>query len=212
MSVEAHLAPYLNRFVILLRQNSVAKLELSCNNGKLTVNISHDMGVVEQATPKANTPTSYNEVLKNNLNISQTNRLQRRAADRAEKANKEAEQAHAQAAKANRDMEDVAEKARTEAEEARSEIEKFKSLAEKTQHEAEKFKTEAKEAKSEIEKARNEGLHRAATLTTKLNNIKVTLAKKDDELLEAQNVIMTSEHQTDKRGNQRKVMKSTSCN
>ena len=210
MSVEAHLAPYLNRFVILLRQNSVAKLELTCNNGKLTVNISHDMGVVEQATPKPNNPPSYNEVLKKNLNRSQTNRLQRRAADRAEKANKDAKEGHAEAAKANRDTEVVAEKARTEAEEARSEIEKFKSLAEKAQ--LEKFKTDAKEAKSEIEKARNEGLHRAATLTTKLNNIKVTLAKKDDELLKAQNVIMTSEHQTDKPGNQRKVMKSAGCN
>ena len=203
MSVEAHLAPYLNRFVILLRQNSVAKLELTCNNGKLTVNISHDMGVVEQATPKPNTPPSYNEVLKKNLNRSQTNRLQRRAADRAEKANKEAEQTHAEAAKANRDREDFAEQARTEAEEAMSEIEKMKSFAKKAQLEAEKFKTDAKEARSEIEKARNEGLHRAATLTTKLNNIKLTLANKDDELTKAQNVIMAFKHQTDKTANQR---------
>ena len=61
MSIAANLAPYLNRFVILLRQNSVAKLELGCQNGKLTVNISHVMGVIEQATPKPNTPPSYNE-------------------------------------------------------------------------------------------------------------------------------------------------------
>ena len=65
---------------------------------------------VEQATPKPNTPPSYNEVLKKNLNRSQTNRLKRRAADRAEKANREAEQTHAEAATANIDREDVAEK------------------------------------------------------------------------------------------------------
>ena len=159
MSVEAHLAPYLNRFVILLRHNSVAKLELTCNNGKLTVNISHDIGVVEQASPKPITPPSHNEVLKKNLNRSKTNRLQRRAADRAEKANKEAEEAHSEAAKSKRDREDVAEQAKTEAEEAMSEIKKFKSLAAKAQLEAEKFKTDAKEARSEIEEARNEGLY-----------------------------------------------------
>ena len=45
MSIEAHLAPYLNRFVILWRQNYVAKLELTCQDGKLTVIISHVMGV-----------------------------------------------------------------------------------------------------------------------------------------------------------------------
>ena len=75
MAVEAQLAQYLNRFVILLRQNSVAKLELSCSNGKLSVNISHDMGLVEQATPHP--PPSYKEVLKKNLKRSQINRLQK---------------------------------------------------------------------------------------------------------------------------------------
>ena len=155
MSVEAQLAPYLNRFVILLRHNSVAKLELTCNNGKLTVNISHDIGVVEQASPKPITPPSHNEVLKKNLNRSQTNRLQRRGADRAEKANKEAEEAHAEGAKAIRDRQDITEQATTEAEDVMSEIEKVKYLAEKAQLEAEKFKTDAKEARSEIEKARN---------------------------------------------------------
>ena len=75
MAVEAQLAPYLNRFVILLRHNSVAKLELSCSNGKLSVNISHDMGLVEQATSQP--PPSYKEVLKKNLKRSQINRLQK---------------------------------------------------------------------------------------------------------------------------------------
>ena len=89
MAVEAQLVPYLNRFVILLRQNYVAKLELSCSNVKLSVNISHDIGLVEQATPYP--PPSYKEVPKKNLKRSQINRLQKRAAERADKAGKEAE-------------------------------------------------------------------------------------------------------------------------
>ena len=58
-----------------------------------------------------------NGVLKKNHNRSRTNRLQRRAAERDEKANREAGEAHAEAAKDNKDREDFAEQARTEAEE-----------------------------------------------------------------------------------------------
>ena len=116
MAVEAQLAPYLNRFVILLRQNSVAKLEISCSNGKLNVNISHDMGLVEQATPHP--PPSYKEVLKKNLKRSQINRLQKRAAERADKASKEAEEAEAETAKVTKYSNEIAEKVNVAAEEA----------------------------------------------------------------------------------------------
>ena len=156
MAVEAQLAPYLNRFVILLSQNSVAKLELSCSNGKLSVNISHDMGLVEQATPHP--PPSYKEVLKKNLKRSQINRLQKRAAERADKAGKEAEGADAEAVKVTNDSNEVAEKANSEAEEAlkaRTDIEKHRNLAGKAQAEAIKFKADAEEARCEAAKAKS---------------------------------------------------------
>ena len=63
-----------------------------------------------------------------------------------------------------------------------------------------------------LKKARNEGLHRAGTLTTKLNIIKLTLVNKDDELTKAQNVIIALKHQTGITGKQRKVRKSPGCN
>ena len=91
MSLHDHIAPYLNRFVILFNQNATAKLELSCTEGKVNVNIFHDLGAIKQPLPP--TPPvqkrSYNKVLKNNLKTSQLNRLKRRAAARAEEAKTE---------------------------------------------------------------------------------------------------------------------------
>ena len=40
MAIQEHLAPYLNRFVILLHQKATAKLELTCKDGKVNVNMS----------------------------------------------------------------------------------------------------------------------------------------------------------------------------
>ena len=78
MSIQEQLAPYLNRFVILFHQNASAKLELSCTNGKVSVNIMHDFGVVEKTVPpKKPDQQPYNEVLKKNLKQSQINRLQK---------------------------------------------------------------------------------------------------------------------------------------
>ena len=78
MSVQEHIAPYLNRFVILFNQNATAKLELSCAEAKVNVNIFHELGAIEQPLPP--TPpvkkAGYNEVLEKNLKISQLKRLQ----------------------------------------------------------------------------------------------------------------------------------------
>ena len=72
MSVHDQLAPYLNRFVILLHQNAKAKLELSCEDGKVNVNINHDLGKVVNTTHHA-VPSNpaYNDVMKNNVSMSQ---------------------------------------------------------------------------------------------------------------------------------------------
>ena len=48
MSAQEHLAPYLNRFVILLQQKAKARLKLTCNEGKLNINIHHDIGVINE--------------------------------------------------------------------------------------------------------------------------------------------------------------------
>ena len=40
----------LQRFVVLLYQNSTAKVEISCEDGKLSTNLFHDLGVVEDTT------------------------------------------------------------------------------------------------------------------------------------------------------------------
>ena len=91
MSVQELNAPYLNRFVILFNQNATEKLELSCAEGKVNVNIFHELGAIEQPLPP--TPpvkkAGYNEGMNKNLKISQLKRLQRRAAARAEEAKAE---------------------------------------------------------------------------------------------------------------------------
>jgi hypothetical protein len=91
MSLQDHIAPYLNRFVILFHQNATAKLELSCTDGKVNVNIHHELGVIKQDLPPTAhvKKTAYNEVLKKNMKPSQFNRLKRRAAARVEEAKTE---------------------------------------------------------------------------------------------------------------------------
>ena len=51
MSLQDHIDPYLNRFVILFNENATAKLELSCTEGKLNVSIFHDLGAVKFLSP-----------------------------------------------------------------------------------------------------------------------------------------------------------------
>ena len=60
--------PYISRFVTLIHLKSTAKLELSCKDGKVTVNICHDLGEVEETNHKLNTGIpSYTDVLKDNV-------------------------------------------------------------------------------------------------------------------------------------------------
>ena len=89
MSVQEQIAPYLNRFVLLLNQNATVKLEINCKEGRVNVNMSHDLGNVAHPNPlKVPVPKpGYNEVLKKNVPPSQIYRLQKRAAARAEQAN-----------------------------------------------------------------------------------------------------------------------------
>ena len=71
MSAQEQFAPYINRFVALVRQKSVAKLELACKDGKVNINISHELG--EFGRKKTNAPTvdepSYTDVLKKNTSM-----------------------------------------------------------------------------------------------------------------------------------------------
>ena len=53
MSSQEQLNPYLNRFTTLVQHHATAKLEFSCSGGKVTVNLFHDLGVVEKALPAA---------------------------------------------------------------------------------------------------------------------------------------------------------------
>ena len=53
MSSQEQLNPYLSRFTTLVQHHATAKLEFSCMGGKVTVNLIHDLGVVEKAPPAA---------------------------------------------------------------------------------------------------------------------------------------------------------------
>ena len=93
MSVQEQIAPYLNRFVLLLNQNASAKLEINCKEGRGNVIMSHDLRTIAHPNPlETQIPRpGYSEVLKKNLPPSQIFRLQKRAAARAEQATVEAE-------------------------------------------------------------------------------------------------------------------------
>ena len=118
MSAKYLISHYLNRFVVLLHQHSTAKVEISCEDGKLSVNLFHDLGVVEDPTPEPlPNPREplYANVLKKNVKQSQISRLQKRSNARAEEAR--AEKKVQQEIAANARIE--CEKATREAENAR---------------------------------------------------------------------------------------------
>ena len=135
MCPQEQLNPYLNRFTLLVKQNASAKLEFNCLNGKVTVNLFHDLGVVEKTSPATVVQNpEEGPVFKKNVSLSQIVRLKKRAAERAE----------------NPKQEDDQKKARNEAEKANNEITKAaedvsntleaKAAAEKAKLEAEKTK------------------------------------------------------------------------
>ena len=143
MSVQEQIAPYLNRFVLLFNQNATAKLEIGCSDGKVSVNISHDLGAVVKTAPVQNPEQKqYSDVVKKAPRPSQLNRLKKRAEARAEKV------------KLPDSKNDVtAEKAIEEIKKALQEAEKVKCEAENAKKEAERAQTDAENAKVELEKA-----------------------------------------------------------
>ena len=141
MSIQDQIAPYLNRFVLLFNQNATAKLEIGCNDGKVSVNISHDWGAVVQMAP-AQKPVNqlYSAALKKTVRPSQLNRLKKRADARAGQA-KVSTQKH----------EETAEKAIEEISKALQEAEKVKHEAENAKQEADIAQTKAVKAKAELD-------------------------------------------------------------
>ena len=87
MSIQDQIASYLNRFVLLFNQNATAKLEIGCIDGKVSVNISHDLGaVVKMAPTQKPEKHQYSDGLKKKVRPSQLKRLQIRGDARAAKA------------------------------------------------------------------------------------------------------------------------------
>ena len=52
ISLEELIAPYQNRFVILFSENATTKLELSCTEGKVYVDMIHDLRAPKQTLPQ----------------------------------------------------------------------------------------------------------------------------------------------------------------
>ena len=139
MSVQDQISPYLNRFVALVKNRAIAKLELHCKNGSITVNISHELGEVEETVPETIAKPSYTDILKRNVNVTQQKRLQRRAVARAEEALKSTKEQQKIAENAEQSLK----RAKLEAEKAIGEAEEAKFVAEQAKLEAEKAKLEA---------------------------------------------------------------------
>ena len=141
MSIQEQIAPYLNRLVLLFNQNATAKLEIGCSKGRVSVNISQDLGALSKtpATHQAE-KQKFSDVLKKSVSPSKLRRLKKRAETRAEKAKVPAQ---------NHD--DTAEKAIEEISKAVQEAEKVKKEAINAKQEAEKAKTEAEDAKADLE-------------------------------------------------------------
>ena len=204
MSAKDLISPYLNRFVAINQQKSNARLELCCKDGKVTVNFHHDLGLVEEASPRPKSDLLlpvYSDVLKKNINISQATRLQRRAETRAEEARVETKKQQHIAANAKSE----AEKATCEAEKATLEAEEAKKAAEEAKHSAEeakvtslktrtdsekaitKFKLEAEQAKATLKKHK-EAAEKATILANKASELannqvsKANLEISEDEL------------------------------
>ena len=139
MSVQDHLAPNLNRFILLLNQNATAKFELTCSEGRISVNFSHDLGGVAQPFSQTNhvQRPGYNEVLKKNVPNSQFNRLQKRAAARAEEAKIQAEKS--------------AEQGWRDVEKTKIETQKQKKMAAQALRDAAEANLKAEQAKAQLE-------------------------------------------------------------
>ena len=96
MSGHPQLSPYLNRFTTLWQDKADVKLEFTCKDGNVIVNLSHNLGSIVKVTEEVKTqsPNSGN-ILKKNVSLSQIVRLKKRAAERATAEKLEAEQVKA---------------------------------------------------------------------------------------------------------------------
>ena len=143
MSVQEHLAPYLNRVVILLHQNASANLNIFCRNGKVTINIFQDLGDIPLQSKSVH--PIYPKVMKKNIKPSQLNRLQRRATTRTEEAIQATRYQQQVAENAKKELEEaklVAEKSSMEAEQAKAETEQSKAKLDQMKLQAEKVNTD----------------------------------------------------------------------
>ena len=141
MSIQGQIAPYSNRFVLLFNQNATAQLDVSCSEGRVSVNTSHDLGAVSKTPPTHQAEKQkYSDILKKSVSPSQLRRLKKRAETRAEKAKVPIQ-----------NNGNTAEKAIEEISKAVEEAEKVKKEAINAKQEAEKAKTEAEDAKAELE-------------------------------------------------------------
>ena len=158
MSVQDLLSPYVNRFTLLHQQKASAILEFSYSNGKINVNLKHDLGEVKVPSPQTNLGhPAYRDVVKKNKSLSQINRLQRRAKARAEESH------NAPTSIVNDDSEKEtpeAEQKKLEAEKARFEAEKagLETKLKSALQEAIDFKAEAEQAKTKIQIANKEAV------------------------------------------------------
>ena len=98
------LNPYLNRFTTLWQDNANVKLEFTCKDGNVIVNLSHNVGGIEKV-PKEITKHNPNDenVLKKNVSLSQIVRLKKRAAERAAAEKCDVEKAKCIAEEAEKD-------------------------------------------------------------------------------------------------------------
>ena len=99
MSGHPQLSPYLNRFATLWQDKADVKLEFTCKDGNVTVNLSHNLAGIEKVPEEVlrQNPVNPNDehVQKKNVSPSQIVRLKKRAAERAEAEKLKAEQVKA---------------------------------------------------------------------------------------------------------------------
>ena len=75
MSAQEQLAPYINIFVALVHQKAVAKLELTCTNGKVNINISHELNINISHVLNINISHVLNINISHELNINISHEL-----------------------------------------------------------------------------------------------------------------------------------------
>ena len=159
MSVHDQFAPYVSRFITLLQQGADAKLELICKDGKASIHIVHDFGMVVETTSSSETKPAYNDILKKNVKTSQFNRLNKRAEARSE-----------QLRAAIQEQRQLAVNAKIELDKVTLECENAQVLAEEAKVKAAKAKEEALQANLEAMQITHETYKQKVEQASKVNN------------------------------------------